>query len=49
MRIIRHTDNPQKRIAFGSLEAAEQFIAHTANPTHWLIEPAGSTVANPEG
>jgi len=48
MRIIRNIDNPRQRIAFGSLEAAEEFIAHTANPALWLIEPAGSTVTNPE-
>lgn len=48
MRIIRYVDNPLKRIAFGDLEAAESFIAHTSDPALWIIEPASSTVANPE-
>ena len=48
MRIIRHVNDPLKRIAFGDLEAAESFIAHTSNPALWIIEPVNSTVANPE-
>lgn len=39
VRIVQHQDDPSHRIAFGTLHAAEGFIAHSGGAAAWIIEP----------
>ena len=49
MQIVTRRSDPTHRIAFGTRDAAERFIAAATDPDDWTLDdlPAGGTTTPP--